>query len=482
MLFNSFAFIYFILTFIPIYFFTKGRTRLLVCLISSYVFYGWWDYRFLLLIIILTLVNYFCGLKIPNRKNVPQKRNSSYFIFSIVSSLSILGAFKYYNFFVDNFISILSSFGFKGNFTSLEIILPVGISFYTFQTLSYTIDIYRNKLQPEQSLLNFATFVAFFPQLVAGPIVRASCFIPQLKSDRLFKSDNVINGIHLIIWGYFLKVVIADSLSIVVDVRFENPANQNPLSMLVGVIFYAFQIYGDFAGYSLIAIGIARILGFEFPANFNRPYFSQNFVEFWKRWHISLSSWLRDYLYISLGGNRFGKLKMYRNLMLTMLLGGLWHGASWNFVIWGGLHGIFLILQRLLKNIVGETSVPKLFASNIIALNISKIIKIFFTFSMVCLAWIFFRSRNINESFLIIENIFQFNDYHFSAVTQKFHVIKGFAIIAALILIESLSFHINFRKFKTNHPYIALSCSAYVIVSIALLGTFGNSAFIYFQF
>jgi alginate O-acetyltransferase complex protein AlgI len=286
MLFNSIEFVVFILFFIPLYFFFKGRQRLWVVLISSYVFYGWWDFRFLLLIWMLTGINYYCGLRIAAVKSKKEKKLP--LVISIVSSLSILGFFKYYNFFAENISGLLHLVGLGSGFNFVNIILPVGISFYVFQTLSYTIDIYNGKMNPEQSLLNFSVFVAFFPQLVAGPIVRASNFMPQISSDRVYKSSDVINGLYLIAWGYFLKVVIADSLANVVDIRFNNIESQNSLSMLIGVIFYSFQIYGDFAGYSLIAIGLARVFGYKFPVNFNRPYFSTNFSDFWQRWHISV--------------------------------------------------------------------------------------------------------------------------------------------------------------------------------------------------
>jgi D-alanyl-lipoteichoic acid acyltransferase DltB (MBOAT superfamily) len=477
MLFNSIEFVVFILIFIPLYFSTKGKVRLSLSLGSSYLFYGWWDYRFLGLIILLTLLNFYCGLNISSKTN--SKRNYTYLSASIISSLVILGFFKYFNFFTENFIAILNVFGYEGVGSALNIILPVGVSFYAFQTMSYTLDVYH-KLEPEKSLLNFATFVAFFPQLVAGPIVRASCFIPQLKTDRVFNVDDVVSGIQLIIWGFFLKVVIADSLSMVVDVRFASPEAHNALSILIGVVFYAFQIYGDFAGYSLIAIGIARLLGYKFPVNFNRPYFAHNFSDFWQRWHISLSSWLRDYLYIPLGGNRSGQLKMYRNLMITMLLGGLWHGASWNFIIWGGIHGTALILQRVWSDTIGIKKQSS--SSNMLAVNSLKLLNIFFTFSIVCSAWVFFRSSSFEDSILIFQKIFQFDDYSFQGVTQKFHVMKGILLIGVLILIESMSFRVNFKNFKDQYASFSMLWSAGVLVFISLFGTFGNNSFIYFQF
>lgn len=477
MLFNSVNFIVFIITFIPLYFMVKGKARLWVSLLGSYLFYGWWDYRFLFLLLTLTIITYCCGLNITSQ--TPLKKKRVFLFISIFSCLAILGFFKYYNFFINNLL-LIPGWPTGGHFTTLHVILPVGISFYTFKIMGYTIDLYRGKFQPENSLLKFALFVAFFPQLLAGPIVRAANFFPQLRTDRACNPEDILHGIHLIIWGVFLKVALADSLAMVVDVRYANVENQNALSMLVGVVFYSFQIYGDFAGYSYISIGIARMLGFRIPMNFNRPYFSRSFSDFWQRWHISLSSWLRDYLYIPLGGNRAGKLKTYRNLLVTMLLGGLWHGASWNFMIWGGIHGLYLAGQRSWGSVLGKG--PFLEASGAIGQTIVPIVKIIFTFGMVCLAWVFFRAADFHDSRVILERIFQFGDYDFHAVTQKFHVIKGAILILVLIVFEGVSLRINTDNIQADHPNISCLWSAGLLVLISLFGTFGNNTFIYFQF
>jgi len=483
MLFNSLSFLVFISLFIIVYFNTHGKVRLWLCLLSSYLFYGWWDHRFLILIVALTLINYYCGLHMLDASDKRKKHSRKFLWISIISSLGILGFFKYYNFFSSNIVTILNDLGLNVDQLTIDIILPVGISFYTFQTMSYTIDIYRHQLQPEKSLLKFSTFVAFFPQLVAGPIVRASVFIPQLRSDRFPTTQDIITGLQWVIWGFFLKVVVADSLALVVDVRFDNPLNHNALSLLIGVVFYAFQIYGDFAGYSLIAIGIAKILGFHFPENFHKPYFAANITEFWRRWHISLSTWLRDYLYFSLGGNRHGRIKMYRNLMITMILGGLWHGASWNFIIWGALHGIYLIVHKLFsrRKEQGWVDNTDSIKSPFFVYSIN-IIKTVFTFSLVCLAWVFFRASDLNDSLIILNKMTSFNDYQFSAVPQKFHVIKGFLIISFLLFIEAFSSNRVILKLKEQQPYLHLFFLAFVMVLIAFWGTFDNSAFIYFQF
>jgi len=478
MLFNSFNFIIFIIIFIPLYYATSGKLRLWLCLISSYIFYGWWNYRYLSLIIVLTLINYYCALTISSQ---PQLKKKKFFLFiSILVPLTLLGFFKYNNFFINNINHIFYFLGFEFNVKHLQLILPVGISFYTFQAMSYTIDVYRNTIKPERSILIFATYIAFFPQLVAGPIVRASCLIPQLKTDRSFNSEDIINGIYFIVWGFFLKVVVADSLSMVVDIRFDTPEIQNALSLIIGIIFYSYQIYGDFAGYSLIAIGIARILGFKFPVNFNKPFFSSNVIELWQRWHISLSLWIRDYLYIPLGGSKLGKFRQYINICITMMLTGLWHGANWTFVFWGGIHGIFLILYRLLLDLFGKTklSIPSIPILN----NLMKVMNILFVFILFCFAAIFFRSNNLHDSLLIIKTIIHFDDYSFSAVTQKFHVIKGMMLIIFLIICEGVSVWFNTKNFINNHPNITMIWTAFILVLISLFGTFGNNAFIYFQF
>lgn len=480
MLFTSIVFVYFIAVFFPLYYFSKGKVRLWVCLLGSYLFYGWWDYRFVVLILALTLINYACGFKISVANN--NKEKSTYLWLSVVSSLGILGFFKYYNFFSENLAAVLNALGFNADYATLYIILPVGISFYTFQTMSYTIDIYKGGAKHEPSLLRFATYVVFFPQLVAGPIVRASTFLPQLLTDRPLVTDNLIKGLQLVIWGYFLKVVVADSMALIVDGRFEDPVSHNGLSMLIGVLFYSFQIYGDFAGYSLIGIGIAKMLGFEFPVNFDRPYFSKSLSEFWRRWHITLSSWLRDYLYIPLGGNRKGKRRTSINLMLTMLLGGLWHGASWNFVIWGALHGAYLSVQRKATRYRNEVNPPVSGHLSTISTFPISVFKVIMCFTLVTFAWIFFRAETLADSLYIIGKISQLDSYQISGVTQKFHVIKGMMLIGILIVCEALSFVISIDGIQTKYPYASLFFTALIVVVTALFGTFGSNAFIYFQF
>jgi len=345
MLFNSIAFFVFIGIFLPLYFFLKGKTRLWLCLLGSYIVYGWLEPRFLLIILFSTLIDYSVGLMLD--KETDKKRRKRLLVVSLLVNLGFLGFFKYCNFFIESVQDLILSLGMTPSFNTLHIILPAGISFYTFQSMSYTIDVYYKKIPVEHDFTRFATFISFFPQLFAGPIVRAKEFLPQFKMDRKFDWDRFNSGTGQMVWGFFKKLVVADSLSPFIDQCFAAPETFSSMHLLVGVIFYSFQIYCDFSGYSDIAIGLARTMGFDFPDNFKTPYFSTGFSEFWQRWHITLSSWFRDYVYIPLGGSRDGTFNTYKNTMLTNLLSGFWHGASWVFIFWGFLHGIYIIIQRL---------------------------------------------------------------------------------------------------------------------------------------
>ncbi|OYV48416.1 MAG: hypothetical protein B7X06_01405 [Verrucomicrobia bacterium 21-51-4] len=327
----------------------------------------------------------------------------------------------------------------------------------------------------ENSLLRFATFVAFFPQLVAGPIVRADAFLPQLHQDHAFNWDRWVNGFSKVLWGFFLKCAVADSLAPFVDGLYSNPTFFSSISWMIGSVFYSFQIYGDFAGYSLIAIGLAHMLGYDFNTNFDRPYFSANFSEFWHRWHISLSSWLRDYLYIPLGGNRQGSARTYANLMITMLLGGLWHGANWTFVVWGLLQGSYLCLQRALAPLWDALA-------RVIGAKTLRCIGIVCVFSLVTLTWVFFRAQSLAEALFILERMLSFSSMTLSSIPTKFVVVKGLALISFLALSEALSLLIDFKQTATSYPWLRMAWSALTVCALALFGTFGSSAFIYFQF
>jgi D-alanyl-lipoteichoic acid acyltransferase DltB (MBOAT superfamily) len=473
--FNSLIFLVFLAIFFPLYFATRGTLRIWVCLIASYIFYGWWDYRFLALIGASTLMDYAIGL-LMQRTNDPVKRRLL-IIVTVVVNLSFLGFFKYFNFFIDSFHAMSDAIGLGFSPSTLNITLPIGISFYTFMSMSYTIDVYRRELVAERSLLKFATFIAFFPHLVAGPILRARDLLPQLHGYHKIHRPRVIIGLGLILLGYFKKVVIADGSALVVDKIFSEPAVHSSLGLVVGVVLYAFQIYCDFAGYSDIAIGLALIMGVDFIANFRTPYISKSFSEFWNRWHISLSTWLRDYLYIPLGGNRYGTFNTYRNLMLTMLLGGLWHGADWKFVIWGALHGFYLVLQRL----IGKRW-DRLRKALRIPNAINNVVLIAVVFSLTCLAWIFFRANSTADEFYIIQRILSFEDFHPASIRNKVLVAKVAVLIFILLVIEAADRRFDMESLLLKSPAFRVAAFATLLWLIALFGTFGSTTFIYFQF
>jgi len=360
MFFNSIDFAIFLPIVFLLYWFVVHKNlkyQNLLIVVASYVFYGWWDWRFLSLILFSTIVDYSVGLGLSKQED--KKKRQVLLWISILVNLGFLGFFKYYNFFLDNFVTAFNFLGYHIDPQGLSIILPVGISFYTFQTLSYTIDVYKKKLEPTKDFIAFSAFVSFFPQLVAGPIERATHLLPQFYKKRKFKYSKAVDGLRQILWGLFKKIVIADNAAEIANQIFNNSADYNGSTLVLGAIFFTFQIYGDFSGYSDIAIGTSRLFGFDLMRNFAFPYFSRDIAEFWRRWHISLSTWLRDYLYISMGGNRRGKLRTYQNLIVTMLLGGLWHGASWNFVIWGGYHGVLLAATRWLSKYSFGEKVPR---------------------------------------------------------------------------------------------------------------------------
>lgn len=473
--FNSLTFLIFIAIFSALYPFTAGRSRLWLILVASCIFYGWWDWRFLLLIGFSTTLDYWLGWFLGHTDD--PRRRRLLLCTSLVANLGVLAFFKYFGFFVNSFVALADSISWHVSPPLLHIILPVGISFYTFQSMSYTIDVYQRIMPSERSFVRYACFVTFFPQLVAGPIVRADYLLPQLHRDHPLRWESFLSGVQLILWGYVLKSVVADSLAPVVDNHFAAPALSTSLGMLIAVIFYAFQIYGDFAGYSLIAIGIAEIFGYDLGRNFDRPYFAQSFSEFWQRWHISLSTWLRDYLYIPLGGNRGGAWRTYRNLIITMLLGGLWHGANWTFVIWGALHGLYLVLQRL-----SGVMFPRLTAFFSRSELPFQVLRIACVFSLTCLAWVFFRAQTLNDALVVLQRIFVFDGLGFSAVPFKFEVVKGLALVSALVTCEALSFHFQARPFFARHPRLMGLANACVMWLIALFGTFTGNSFIYFQF
>ncbi|MCK6471045.1 MAG: MBOAT family protein [Planctomycetes bacterium] len=387
MLFNSWTFWVFFLAVMGLYGVLAHRWQNRMLLVASYVFYGWWDWRFLSLMGFSTVVDFYAAT-IIDRNEDPVRRRRWMWV-SVVVNLCLLGFFKYYNFFIDSAISALASMGVEAHAPTLTVILPVGISFYTFQTMSYVIDVYRRDLKAARSISEFALFVSFFPQLVAGPIERATNLLPQVQQPRRMTWEGWSEGAALIVVGLFKKVAVADLLAPMAQEAFSNPSQCTGSALLIGLYAFSIQIYADFSGYSDIARGLARMMGFNLMENFQQPYFSASITEFWRRWHISLSTWLRDYLYIPLGGNRGGPGMAYRNLFLTMLLGGLWHGANWTFVVWGALHGIYLAVhKRILSGVKPFDVPPKTNAKQ----WLSYLVKVVVTFHLVALTWIFFRA------------------------------------------------------------------------------------------
>ncbi len=401
MLFNSWVFIGFLAVVLPVYFSLSHRWQNRFLLVASYFFYGWWDWRFLSLLFVSTIIDYVAARLLDRTSGTRARR--ALILTSICFGLGVLGFFKYFNFFVDSAVVALNSLGWNATAPLLKVVLPVGVSFYTFQTMSYTIDVYRKRQAACTSFVDFALYVTYFPQLVAGPIERAQRLLPQIQAPRRVSQEQIASGAQLMLWGFVKKVAVADSLAPYADRIFPNPQDFDSVTLLFGVYCFALQIYGDFSGYSDIARGISRILGIELMENFKQPYFARNITEFWRRWHISLSTWLRDYLYIPLGGNRNGAVRQYVNLLLTMLLGGLWHGANWTFVVWGGLHGVYLAVHKYVTRnrriaIERAPETPRSWAT--------YVIMTLFTFHLVCLTWVFFRAGDFRVAQVYLWRLF----------------------------------------------------------------------------
>lgn len=467
MLFNSIDFAFFFPIVILAYWTVANRNitvRNAFLVLVSYLFYGWWDWRFLGLIAFSSLVDYLVGIRLYKQEGSARKALLG---ISLFTNLGLLAFFKYSNFFIESFQGAFTIFGNSLNINSLQVILPVGISFYTFQTMSYTLDIYHQKIRPTRDPLAFFAFVSFFPQLVAGPIERASRLLPQFDTLKQISSVAFSSGLKKVLWGFVLKIAIADRLALYVDSIYNHVTYHSTLSHMVATFFFSIQIYCDFAGYSLIAIGCAQMMGFDLMQNFKRPYFSASFKELWTRWHISLSSWFRDYVYIPLGGSRNGDYLLYRNLIITFLLSGLWHGASWTFVIWGGLHGLYLIIEKFISRF--NPKIPKIFT-------------ILGVYLLTLIGWVFFRVNSLSDAWVILSGSSLSSD-------SSLHVgdigIFAYSLLAILIL-----FVVEF--FEEYRPQISLLNNSRFIVRFATilvltvyvlsLGIFDESQFIYFQF
>jgi len=483
MLFNSLEFLLFLPIVFTLYWFVFKKLKIqnLFVLGASYFFYAWWDWRFLFLIIFSTIVDYLLGLQL-HKEQINSKRKWLLYV-SLLVNLGLLGVLKYYNFFIDSFIDAFSLFDIKLSVKTLQIILPVGISFYTFQTLSYTIDVYRKKIKPTRDFIAFAAFVTFFPQLVAGPIERATHLLPQFYRKRIFNYENSVIGMRLILWGFFQKIVIADGCAPYVNDIFENFENYSSATLVFGSILFSFQIYGDFAGYSNIAIGISRLFGFDLMRNFKYPYFSRDIAEFWRRWHISLSTWFRDYVYIPLGGSKGSSKSKIRNVFIIFIVSGFWHGANWTFIIWGALNALyFLPLLLLNKNrkYVNEldkyTNLPSLKA----------VLQMGGTFALTTFAWIFFRSNSLTEALGFIHHIV-INTSYFkisSSYTYNHNIRPLILYLLFFVLMEWWSR--NSEQFVNSFlkKYHSLRYIVYGIITFVIILNIQNKAsgFIYFQF
>ena len=487
MQFNSFQFIIFFVFVIGFYYSISYRYRWILLLLSSYYFYMCWKPEYIFLILFSTIIDYYCGLKMGLCQNKSKKK--PYLLISIITNLGILFSFKYLNFFSNTIREIFVQFNIFYELPYFNVLLPVGISFYTFQTLSYTIDIYRGDKEPESHLGIFALYVSFFPQLVAGPIERSTRLLPQFKQINKFDYLRLKNGFLLILWGLFKKIVIADRLAVVVNTVYNTPTNYEGIVLIIATIFFAFQIYCDFSAYSDIAIGASKIMGYDLMKNFNRPYFSKSISEFWRRWHISLGSWFRDYLYFSLGGNKGGKYKWYKNIMIVFLISGLWHGANWNFVIWGGLHGFYMLLSLLFKNVKSNIYYLLKIKKEMFFI---KLIQVITTFILVDFAWIFFRANTFSDSIYIVKNLFIINlgvlydkSLHNLGLDEK-DLYLSILLILFLIIVQFKQRKVNIIDTISSKPvYIRWPIYLIGIYSIIVFGYYaqGNSSqFIYFQF
>jgi D-alanyl-lipoteichoic acid acyltransferase DltB (MBOAT superfamily) len=480
MLFSSIDFAIFLpVVFILYWFVTNKSIKLQNFLIvtASYVFYGWWDWRFLSLIFFSTAVDFFVGQKLRKEENLTKRKVLLWL--SILINIGFLGFFKYYNFFLNNFITSFSFLGLVIQANSLNIILPLGISFYTFQTLSYSIDVYKRKLVPTNDFIAFSAFVSFFPQLVAGPIERATNLLPQFYKKRTFYYDKAVDGMRQILWGLFKKIVVADNCAEFANQIFNNSENMNGSTLVIGALFFTFQIYGDFSGYSDIAIGTSRLFGFNLKQNFNFPYFSKDIAQFWRRWHISLSTWFRDYLYIPLGGSRGSTLIKVRNIFLIFIVSGLWHGANWTFIVWGVLNAIYflpLILSNSNRNHLDTVAKGKLFPS------LKDFLLMLFTFSLTVFAWIFFRAENMRHAISYITAILSPSILSIPRFVGMSHALTTLMLVGLFLIIEWYGREQQYAiaNLKLNRP---LRWLFYIMIIILIFWLGGSEQeFIYFQF
>ena len=479
MLFNSIDFAIFLpIVFMLYWFVTNKNLKLqnLLIVISSYIFYGWWDWRFLSLILFSTILDYSIGISLS--KQVNQNKRKMLLWISILMNLGFLGFFKYYNFFLANFMTAFSFFGTEINANSLNIILPVGISFYTFQTLSYTIDVYKRQLETTKDFIAFSAFVCFFPQLVAGPIERATNLLPQFYTKRYFDYSKTVDGMRQILWGLFKKIVIADNCAQYANIIFNNSSEYSGSTLVLGAIFFTFQIYGDFSGYSDIAIGTSRLFGFNLKQNFAFPYFSRDIAEFWRRWHISLSSWFRDYLYIPLGGSRGRTRNKIRNVFIIFLVSGFWHGANWTFIIWGALNALYFLPIFITNNNRNNLNIV---AQGKYLPNLKEFLLMSLTFILTVFAWIFFRAENIGHAISYINNIFSPTLFESSEIFP----LGLLLLILFFLSIEWMNRNKQYglEKFnKQKFKFLDILLLYIIFWSIIIWNSSKEVEFIYFQF
>ncbi len=481
MLFNSIDFLLFFPIVICIYFLMPYRFRWILLLIASYYFYMCWKVEYILLIMISTIVDYYVALKMEEKTEKADRKKFLYI--SLFVNLGILFSFKYFNFFADNVQQFFDNFNIFYDVPHFKALLPVGISFYTFQTLSYSIDVYNGKVKAEKHLGLFALYVSYFPQLVAGPIERPGRLLPQFRQNFDFDYDRVVAGLKMMAWGFFMKLVIADNAAMIVNEVYNHPNQYQGLATILGTYCFAFQIFCDFAGYSIIAIGAAKVMGHDLMQNFRRPYLATSIRDFWQRWHISLSTWFRDYVYIPLGGNRVVKWRWYYNLFITFLVSGLWHGAAWTFVIWGALHGIYLIVGIISQPIRTSISEKTGLAAHP---NLHKAWQVLITFLLACFAWIFFRANNLKQALIIIKNTFYIDGDQFSLslIPNQEWTLAVLGIFIPFLL----AVHLAEEYLGWNNPlfaknkFVRWGFYLFIVGATLSFGKFGSNEFIYFRF
>lgn len=488
MLFNSLQYLIFFPIVMFTYFAIPYKYRWMLLLAASYYFYMAWKPAYIILIIISTLIDYFAGIMMGRTED--KKKRKKYLMLSLVSNLGILFLFKYFNFFSSSIQSVAYYLNIPYAFPQFKLLLPMGISFYTFQTMSYSIDVYKGNMKPEKHLGIFALYVTFFPQLVAGPIERSENLLPQFREEHDFDYKLATDGLKLMAWGFFKKIVIADRVAVVVNQVYNNVDDYTGFPLVLATIFFAFQIYCDFSGYSDIAIGSANVMGYRLMTNFKRPYLSKSIPEFWKRWHISLSTWFKDYVYIPLGGNRVVKWRWYYNLLITFLISGLWHGASWTFVAWGAVHGFYQVFSHVTADLRKKLS----HISGLSKLGfVHKLLKIAITFCLVCFGWIFFRANSLSDAAYVIRHLFDnigsiksLDDIFTQSLglgLDEFQLNVAYKSIGLLALVDIISEKADIRGMLSRSPVLVRWSLYYILVLwIILLGTYGSQEFIYFQF